>query len=141
MNDEYLQKRLERAARCLKVLAHPIRLMIIHLLGEGELSVQELEKAVGISQSSVSQHLGLLKDKEILESRRVAQQVFYRLRDAAASATHGHYPGVVLPDGMRARTGATGRRLHLKAKPVCPAGPAAPATFTWKSDRPILLRT
>ena len=82
MNDEYLQKRLERAARCLKVLAHPIRLMIIHLLGEGELSVQELEKAVGISQSSVSQHLGLLKDKEILESRRVAQQVFYRLRDA-----------------------------------------------------------
>ena len=81
MNDEYLQKRLERAARCLKVLAHPVRLMIIHLLGEGELSVQELEKAVGISQSSVSQHLGLLKDKEILESRRVAQQVFYRLRD------------------------------------------------------------
>ena len=52
------------------------------LLGEGELSVQELEKAVGVSQSSVSQHLGLLKDKEILESRRVAQQVFYRLRDA-----------------------------------------------------------
>ena len=80
MNDEYIQKRLDRAARCLKVLAHPIRLMIIHLLGEGELSVQELEKAVGISQSSVSQHLGLLKDKEILESRRVAQQVFYRLR-------------------------------------------------------------
>jgi DNA-binding transcriptional ArsR family regulator len=82
MIDEYLQERLERAARCLKVLAHPIRLMIIHLLGEGELSVQELEKAVGISQSSVSQHLGLLRDKEILESRRVAQQVFYRLRDA-----------------------------------------------------------
>ena len=47
MNDEYLQKRLERAARCLKVLAHPIRLMIIHLLGEGELSVQELEKGGG----------------------------------------------------------------------------------------------
>jgi ArsR family transcriptional regulator len=81
MMDAYLQERLDRAARCLKVLAHPIRLMIIHLLGAGELSVQELEKAVGISQSSVSQHLGLLRDKEILESRRVAQQVFYRLRD------------------------------------------------------------
>jgi DNA-binding transcriptional ArsR family regulator len=82
MNNGYMQEGLERAARCLKVLAHPIRLRIIHLLGEGELSVQELEKAVGISQSSVSQHLGLLKDKEIVESRRVAQQVFYRLRDA-----------------------------------------------------------
>jgi DNA-binding transcriptional ArsR family regulator len=81
MIDEYIQERLDRAARCLKVLAHPIRLMIIHFLGAGELSVQELEKAVGISQSSVSQHLGLLRDKEILESRRVGQQVFYRLRD------------------------------------------------------------
>jgi len=81
MNNEYMQERLERAARCLKVLAHPIRLRIIHLLGEGELSVQELEKAMGISQSSVSQHLSLLRDKEILESRRAAQQVFYRLRD------------------------------------------------------------
>jgi DNA-binding transcriptional ArsR family regulator len=81
MIDEYMMSRLERAARCLKVLAHPVRLMIIHLLGEGELSVQELEKAVGISQPSASQHLSLLKDKEILESRRVAQQVFYRLGD------------------------------------------------------------
>lgn len=72
---------MERAARCLKVLAHPTRLLIIHLLDEGELSVQELEKAVGVSQSSVSQHLGLLRDKDILESRRVGQQVFYRLRD------------------------------------------------------------
>jgi DNA-binding transcriptional ArsR family regulator len=81
MIDEYMGERLERAARCLKVLAHPVRLLIIHLLGAGELSVQELEKAVGISQSSVSQHLSLLRDKEILESRRVAQQVFYRLRD------------------------------------------------------------
>ena len=81
MIDEYLQERLDRAARCLKVLAHPIRLMIIHFLGAGELSVQELEKAVGISQSGVSQHLGLLRDKEILESRRMGQQVFYRLRD------------------------------------------------------------
>lgn len=79
--NEYKRERLEQAARCLKVLAHPVRLMIIHLLGEGELAVQELEKAVGISQSSMSQHLSLLKDKEILESRRVAQQVLYRLRD------------------------------------------------------------
>lgn len=82
MKDEYLRERLEREARGLKVLAHPTRLLIIQLLGEGERSVQELEKALGLSQSSVSQHLGQLKDKEILESRRVAQQVFYRLRDA-----------------------------------------------------------
>src|SRR3990172_604948 len=76
-----LANRLDKAARCLRVLAHPVRLLIIHLLGEGERSVQELEKLVHASQSSVSQHLNLLKDKDILESRRVAQQVFYRLKD------------------------------------------------------------
>lgn len=76
-----LKERLDKAARCLRVMAHPTRLLIIHLLGEGERSVQELEKLVNASQSSVSQHLNLLKDKEILESRRAGQQVFYRLRD------------------------------------------------------------
>jgi ArsR family transcriptional regulator len=76
-----LANRLDKAARCLRVLAHPVRLLIIHLLGEGERSVQELEKLVHASQSSVSQHLNLLKDKDILESRRAAQQVFYRLKD------------------------------------------------------------
>lgn len=81
MINGYMRERLEKAARCLKVLAHPTRLLIIHFLGQGELSVQELEKAAGVSQSNVSQHLGLLKDKEILESRRVAQQVFYRVKD------------------------------------------------------------
>jgi len=81
MDNGYMRERLDKAARCLKVLAHPTRLLIIHFLGQGELSVQGLEKALGISQSNASQHLGLLKDKEILESRRVGQQVFYRVRD------------------------------------------------------------
>jgi len=73
------KQKLEKAARCLRTLAHPTRLLIIHLLADGERSVQELEKAAGASQSNMSQHLNLLKDKEILASRRVANQVFYRL--------------------------------------------------------------
>ena len=81
MNDEALGDRLDKAARCLRVLAHPIRLQLIYLLGHGEQSVQELERQVRASQSSVSQHLNLLKDKDIVESRRAAQQVFYRLKD------------------------------------------------------------
>ena len=80
-NDQSRQEKLANAARCLRVLAHPTRLMIIHVLGQGERSVQDLEREVGVSQSSVSQHLNLLKDREILESRRVAQQVFYRLKN------------------------------------------------------------
>ncbi len=73
------KQKLEKAARCLRTLAHPTRLLIIYLLADGERSVQELEKAAGASQSNMSQHLNLLKDKEILASRRVANQVFYRL--------------------------------------------------------------
>lgn len=80
-NNQARQEKLTNAARCLRVLAHPTRLLIIHLLGQGERAVQDLEREVGASQSSVSQHLNLLKDKEILESRRVAQQVFYRLKN------------------------------------------------------------
>jgi DNA-binding transcriptional ArsR family regulator len=81
MDNGNAQGRLDKAARCLRVLAHPIRLHIIYLLAGGEQSVQELEKQVQASQSSVSQHLNLLKDKDIVESRRAAQQVFYRLKD------------------------------------------------------------
>ena len=81
MNDEALGDRLDKAARCLRVLAHPIRLQLIYLLGHGEQSVQELERQVQASQSSVSQHLNLLRDKDIVESRRAAQQVIYRLKD------------------------------------------------------------
>uniref|UniRef100_A0A7V4G8U1 ArsR family transcriptional regulator n=1 Tax=Desulfobacca acetoxidans TaxID=60893 RepID=A0A7V4G8U1_9BACT len=81
MKNEDNKKKLENAARCLRVLAHPTRLLIIFLLGQQEHSVQELEREVGASQSNVSQHLSLLKDKDLVESRREGQQVFYRLKD------------------------------------------------------------
>jgi len=81
MIKQYKSERLEKAARCLRTMAHPLRLMIIHLLSQREYAVQELEKELGASQSSISQHLSLLKDKEILASRRSAQQVFYRLQN------------------------------------------------------------
>lgn len=81
MKYAYSLERLEKAARCLRTMAHPIRLLIINLLSQREYAVQELEKELGVSQSSISQHLNLLKDKEILASRRAAQQVFYRLND------------------------------------------------------------
>jgi ArsR family transcriptional regulator len=81
MFNEISPERLEKAARCLRVLAHPTRLNLIQLLSQGEQSVQKLERQVQASQSGVSQHLNLLKDKDIVESRRAAQQVFYRLKD------------------------------------------------------------
>ena len=54
------QARLEKAARCLKVLAHPTRLHIIYLLGHGEQSVHELEKQVQ-AQSDLAQRVSELE--------------------------------------------------------------------------------
>jgi ArsR family transcriptional regulator len=62
-------------------MAHPTRLLILQLLSESEQSVGSLEKLLGISQSNLSQHLNLMKDKELLTSRRAGNQVYYRLHD------------------------------------------------------------
>ncbi|OGG95417.1 MAG: transcriptional regulator [Candidatus Lambdaproteobacteria bacterium RIFOXYD12_FULL_49_8] len=61
---------IDKAVRCLKVLAHPQRLKILCVLQTGEHSVQQLEAYVGIAQATLSQHLSLLKDRGILTSRR-----------------------------------------------------------------------
>jgi len=72
---------LEDASRSLKAISHPLRLKILCVLDTGELSVQEILKTVGTTQSNVSQHLCLLKDKGIVRSRKVANRVFYSLEN------------------------------------------------------------
>lgn len=73
--------KLERGARCIKTLAHPLRLKILATLGRGEATVGQIVEATGTSQSNISQHLGQMRDKGVLASRREANQVFYRVRD------------------------------------------------------------
>ncbi|TAK07002.1 MAG: ArsR family transcriptional regulator [Candidatus Manganitrophaceae bacterium] len=69
------------AAKCFKALAHPIRLRIIAVLGDKEMSVQQMAEALNLSQSNMSQHLTLLKERHALDSRREGKQVFYRVLD------------------------------------------------------------
>ena len=70
------------ASRSLKAMAHPLRLKILCLLGgAGEVSVQGIVEHVGTSQSNISQHLSILRDKGILASRKDANKVFYRVSD------------------------------------------------------------
>ena len=69
----------ERAAELLRALSHPVRLRMIELLGGGELCVKSLEEILGISQSSVSQHLTRLKYAGLIESERRGHLVCYRL--------------------------------------------------------------
>ena len=73
---------LYTASRGLKAMGHPLRLNILCILASTEeLSVQDLVDRVGTSQSNISQHLSILRDKHILDSRKDANKVYYRIGD------------------------------------------------------------
>lgn len=72
---------INRASRSLKAMSHPLRLKILCTLGDQEVSVQDIVESVGTSQSNISQHLAILRDKGILASRKDANKVYYRVGD------------------------------------------------------------
>jgi DNA-binding transcriptional ArsR family regulator len=70
------------AASMLKCIGHPVRLQIIDLLDrQGECNVTSIYEALQIEQAVASQHLNLMRDKGILESRRDGVNVYYRIAD------------------------------------------------------------
>lgn len=75
------QEHIEMAARALKAMAHPLRLKILCVVGGDEVCVQDIVDAVGTSQSNISQHLAILRDKGVLQTRKDANRVFYRVAD------------------------------------------------------------
>jgi DNA-binding transcriptional ArsR family regulator len=75
------QEHIELAARALKAIAHPLRLKILCVVGDQEACVQEIVEAVGTSQSNISQHLAILREKGVLLTRKDANRVFYRVGD------------------------------------------------------------
>lgn len=79
--DQQVQDDVETASRSLKAMSHPLRLMILCKLGEDEFSVQDIVDNVGTSQSNISQHLAILRDKGILSARKSANKVFYKVSD------------------------------------------------------------
>ena len=64
-----------------QALAHPTRIAIVEQLREGELSAGALIERLGIEQANASQHLAVLRAKNILVNRIVGNQVFYSVRD------------------------------------------------------------
>ena len=64
-----------------QALAHPTRIAIIELLGKRELSAGELIEGLGMEQANVSQHLAVLRSRQLVMNRKVGNQVFYSVRD------------------------------------------------------------
>jgi DNA-binding transcriptional ArsR family regulator len=79
MNLSELQSRALRASGLLKAMSNPIRLLVLCQLAEGEKSVGELERVVDVSQSALSQHLALLRQRGIVRFRRDGQTLYYSL--------------------------------------------------------------
>lgn len=75
----------DKAASLLKALANEQRLMILCNLLEGPLSVGELNGRVSLSQSALSQHLGVLRDASVVTTTREAQSIRYALSSGAVS--------------------------------------------------------
>ncbi|UPG83897.1 sulfite-sensing transcriptional repressor BigR [Luteibacter aegosomatis] len=84
-----MEQRAGDVAGLLKTLSHPVRLMLVCTLVEGEFSVSALEEQIGVGQPTLSQQLGVLRGAGIVETRREATQIFYRLTDAKATQLIG----------------------------------------------------
>mgnify|MGYP001448809373 len=81
---EQMQMNATSAESLLKSLANSHRLMVLCHLVNGEMSVGELEKKLGLSQSSLSQHLAKLREQHIVGFRKEGTTVLYRIEDEKA---------------------------------------------------------
>ena len=76
-------RQVEAVSRAMKAMSHPLRLKILCVLGDQEVSVQDIFEQVGATtQSNISQHLALMREKGVLRTRRDANRIYYRLSDA-----------------------------------------------------------
>ncbi len=81
---ESMKRNASDAVSLLKGLANESRLMIVCVLSEGELSVGQLNQRIKLSQSALSQHLAVLREQGMVQTRRESQTIYYRLEETAA---------------------------------------------------------
>jgi len=81
-----LERNAHRACDLLSAMANTSRLMILCQLAGGEKSVSDLQPAIGLSQSALSQHLAVLRRKHLVRTRRAGQSIFYSLASGEATA-------------------------------------------------------
>lgn len=85
MNLDQMQASARRASTLLKAMSNEHRLLVLCQLANGEKSVGQLEKLIGLSQSALSQHLARLRRDSLVQTRRSAQTIYYSLNGHEAS--------------------------------------------------------
>jgi DNA-binding transcriptional ArsR family regulator len=105
MNIQELNDKSEEVAGLLALLGNEHRLRILCELNDAERSVSELERAIGISQSALSQHLARLREAGLVTTRREAQMIFYSIADPRISRLLALLVDLYCPQRPRRATG------------------------------------
>jgi ArsR family transcriptional regulator len=98
-----LLARYETRARVMKALAHPTRLFLVDELAGGPRCVCELTALVDADVSTISKHLGVLRNAGIVADEKRGAQVFYRLLTPCVRSWSSCVEGVLAADARRAR--------------------------------------
>ncbi len=111
-----LAPKAAEAESFLKALANRHRLMVLCQLHGGELSVTKLQEAIGLSQSSLSQHLARLRQDKLVKTRRESQTIFYSLANEDVSRIIGLLYEMFCADqcANAAKSGRRGKRGNLR---------------------------
>lgn len=76
---------IERAARVIRILGHPLRLQILELLELGERNVTDLQDELDVTQAVISQQLAILRAEDVVAARREGPRVYYRITEPKVS--------------------------------------------------------
>jgi DNA-binding transcriptional ArsR family regulator len=83
---EKMRTSADKACRLMKVLSNPDRMMLLCQLAQGEKRVGELEEILGIVQPTLSQQLTVLRDEELVVTRREGKNIYYQIASPQAMA-------------------------------------------------------
>ena len=76
-------------AEIFAALAHPTRVAIVEVLEDGEQPAGSIGEQLGLEQANISQHLAILRAKQVVATRRAGNQIYYSLRDPVLAAVLG----------------------------------------------------
>ena len=96
-----MQAHAGEAAKLLKALANERRLQVLCVLAGGERSVGEVNQMLGLSQSALSQHLAVLREEGLVDTRREAQTIHYSLVPGPAAEVMATLYGIYCGPGAR----------------------------------------
>lgn len=109
LDQQAMRRHAGSAARLVRALSSEHRLLVLCALSASELSVSQINRLVQLSPSALSQHLAVLRREKLVQTRREAQTIYYRVTPGIALEVvrllHDHYCGA--RTGRRAKGGST----------------------------------